>query len=184
MFPVLTSLKLHHEESRSYAALQGWESLLESQPRLRTLGIFESAISFGRAETVKSLTSLTLYESRYGWQTIWPALQFSRIRLFINLSHLEFQGEKEIEQGRRGTVTQLLRSMMPATPALRSIKFKNGPVDGQQLISIVNDATTSWFFGSQWPRLEELTFSDTSGITRIQCDKLRTLVKTLHVYVN
>jgi hypothetical protein len=188
-FPVLRGLKLYHREDSSNAMRQGFgllrkllksrPGLLNSPPGLHTFGVIDWAMPFNPGSAVRNLTSLILYQSRYGWKGI----RYFWAPDFNSLIHLEFQGEKCIERDGCEAILESLRDMIRPAPALRSIKFKNCYVEGQSLISILTEAIDP-FSCVGWRFLEELTLSDTGGITKIQCDELKTLIDTLHIYVN
>jgi hypothetical protein len=61
------------------------------------------------------------------------------------------------------------------TPNLQSVKFTRCYVDGKELTKAMG--------GVSLGKLEEMTLSQPVGITREQCDQLKTMVPRLNIYV-
>jgi hypothetical protein len=80
-----------------------------------------------------------------------------------------------------GTVS-LLQNLVSKMAELRSIIFSDSFVDGDFLITVVNNARNS-SRGGPLKTLKEVTLSKVTGITKSQCDILANLLPKLNIYV-
>jgi hypothetical protein len=95
--------------------------------------------------------------------------------IFRRLSHLRFEDwSGGMEDSRAGSAA-VFGEIVLKTPNLQSVKFTRCYVDGEEL--------TNTMGGVLLRKLEQMTLSQSVGITREQCDQLKTMVPQLNIYV-
>jgi hypothetical protein len=166
----LEELHVHHEVDAELPRLSSNFSL----PKLRVLGITYPAQNFIERIQVPALRDLLYYGPANNRHQIVPSGD-NPDSIFRRLSHLRFEDwSGSMEDSRAGSAAAFGEIVLK-TPNLQSVKFTRCYTDGKVLTKTMEVVSLG--------KLEEMTLSQPVGITREQCDQLKTMVPRLNIYV-
>ena len=174
-FPISGYLAPNLEELYIHAALKPRVRPLSnvSLTKLHTLKICSNDLSFLYGTSIISLKRLILYGSQDAEEINNSMSSGIAKQIYERLECVEF------EDWGVGAVSFIARIASSWKLTLRSITFSRSYVDGDELVKIIEDATRRY----QLPLLEVLKLNETSGITRIHCERIRPLLKKMEIYV-
>ncbi|KAG8820357.1 hypothetical protein FRC17_010188 [Serendipita sp. 399] len=143
--------------------------------KLRSLGLTGLGANVLQLMTAPSLRTLVLY----GPDTLSsPTTAIGSVadNIYGRITRLEFEGWKE---ARAGAISSF-KEVAIKSRSLRYVKFTRCWINGEELIAslgIMRDSAVHTF-----SKLERIALSHTTGITRDQCSRLQSIVKTLDIY--
>jgi hypothetical protein len=151
-------------------------------PSLHTLGSLLPDLWVYNSIEFTTLESLVLYGSSFHFDFHMDDIE-NLDNIFRRLSNIRFESWKEHESPEQlHRVVPVLEIFTRKCPSLKSIKISDSFVDGAALVALFKEVGNSPK-RDRLRRLEVLTLSFTSGITRTQCDELSLLVPKLNVHV-
>jgi len=166
----LEHLHIRHESDAELPQLDRNVSL----PKLRLLYITYRAQNFFANLQAPSLRTLGLYQPANHRHRMLTSGHNAE-NLFRRLSQLNFEDwNGSMEDSHAGSAT-VFGEIVLKTPGLQSVRFTRCYVDGEELTKAMGEVSLG--------KLEEMTLSQPSGITREQCDKLKEMVPRLNIYV-
>ena len=166
----LEELHVRHEVDAELPQLSGDVSL----PKMRVLGVTYPAHNLFAMVQVSVLRDLVFYGPANSRHRMAPSGHISD-SIFRRLSHLRFEDwSGSMEDSRAGSAA-VFGEIILNTPNLQSVKFTRCCVDAEELTKAMG--------GVSLGKLEEMTLSQPVGITREQCDQLKTMVPRLNIYV-
>jgi len=151
-------------------------------PKLRILGITSPGSSLFHWTKMPSIETIIFY----GPQDLSHAQVLSGSvadSSYGRCLHLEFESwrrpeDEEVSLG----VVAFFRDLFIKAQQLQTVKFAQCWVDGEALVTIM-DTTSQAVDEDTLIKLEKVTLSHTTGITRNECDLLKTLIKKLTIYM-
>jgi hypothetical protein len=175
--PTLEELYLQHEDDPGLPDLMAAVQL----PKLHTLGITFPASNFFEKVNMPAITTLILYGRSNSTGTVPIGDNFERICKRIR--HLQFE-DWEGDNVNRGIygIAQAFDALAPKMILLRSMTIMNSFVDGYTFTTSIQLALEKVDNGVL-EKLEEVTLSYTTGVTRDQCEELGRSVKKLNIHV-
>jgi hypothetical protein len=151
-------------------------------PYLHTLGSLLPDLWVYNSIKFTTLESLVLYGSSFHFDFHMDNIE-NLDNIFRRLSNVRFESWKEHESPEQlHRVVPVLEIFTKKCPSLKSIKISDSFVDGAALVALFKEVGNGPK-RDRLRRLEVLTLSFTSGITRTQCDELSLLVPKLNVHV-
>jgi hypothetical protein len=177
--PALEELHIRHELRATFPPISTGIRLL----KLQTLGLSYGSMGLVEAVSMVKLRTLILYGSSNLEELHQVQLNDNADHNYRRVTKLEFREWSVVDAGSTNTgAVSLLHKLVSKMTALRLIKFIDSFIDGEHLVSVVDEALRRNSGGSL-KALKEVTFSRVSGITRSQCDDMVNLVPKLNIYV-
>jgi hypothetical protein len=177
--PALEELHIRHEDRATFPVLLAGIEL----PELRILGLSYGSMGLLEAADAAELRTLILYGSSQPTEMLRIEKNNNADQNYKRVTELEFRewGVVEVGSTNSGTASFLQQLAWKLT-ALHSIKFTDSFVDGEFLVTVMDNVRKSQG-GDSLKALQEVTLSNVTGITRSQCDMLANLVPKLNIYV-
>ena len=177
--PALEELHIRHEPRATFPSLPTSIQL----PNLRTLGLTYGSMGLLEVASMVKLRTLILYGSSRHTEVHQIQPNDNADENYRRITKLEFREWGVVGTGYANSgAVSLLQKLVSKMTALHSIKFADSFVDGERLVTVMDDARKS-DGGDSLKSLKEVTLSKVTGITRSQCDALANSVPKLNIYV-
>lgn len=178
LISTLEELHIRHESGAFPTFIAG-----VSLPKLQILGISPPGHILLQSITIPTLRRLILYGPGNPEENVQVAVGDNVSRIYRRIESIEFRHWGVISTGitQAGAVSTF-EQLIPNVPALRSLKFIDCFLDGEALVVALYNTEQGTSIGCL-KYLEAVTLGYTSGVTRVQCDLIKTLIYRVDIYI-